>query len=81
MGLGEGWRISITNSSCESNIKHEGGAIFVWGCMTACDMGYVCKIKGKVTQALYLSILQDGVVKTIERSCFNLSRVIFKNEI
>ena len=29
-------------------------------------MGYMCKIEGKMTQGLYLSILQDGVMKIIE---------------
>jgi hypothetical protein len=53
-------------------IKHGGGAIFVWGCMT-CGMGYMCKIEGEMTQALYLSILQDGVMKTIEWYCVNPS--------
>ena len=46
--------------------KHAGGAILVWRCMIPRGMGYVCKIEGKLTQALYLIILQDGVMKTIE---------------
>ena len=33
--------------------------------MTSCAMDYKCKIKGKLTQTLYPSILQDGVIKTI----------------
>ena len=47
-------------------IKHASGAIFVWGRMTSRGMDYVCKIEGRMTQALYLTILQDGVMKTIE---------------
>ena len=47
-------------------IKHEGGVVFVWGCMTSGGMGYMCKIKGKMTPTLYLSIPQDGVRKIIE---------------
>ena len=42
-------------------IKHGGGGIFVWGCMISCGTHYTCKIEGKIIQALYLSILQDGV--------------------
>ena len=38
-------------------VKHGGGVIFVWGCMTSCGMGYMRKIEGKMTQATYLSIL------------------------
>ena len=47
---------------------------FVWGCMTSSGMGYMCKIEGKMTQARYLSMLQDGVMETIERCRFNPSR-------
>ena len=45
-------------------VKHGGGAIFVWGCMTSCGMDYMCKIEGKMAQALYLIILQYEVMKT-----------------
>ena len=61
-------------------IKHGGGAVFVWGCVTSCGMGSVCKIEEKVTQALYLSILQDGVMKTIEWLCFKPCCVIFQHD-
>ena len=61
-------------------IKHGGGVIFVWSCMTSHGMGYMRKIKGKMTQALYLSILQDEVMKTIEWYYFNPSCVIFQQD-
>jgi hypothetical protein len=61
-------------------IKHGGGVIFMWGWMTSCDMGCMCKIEGKMTQNLYLSILQDGVMKTIEWYYFNPLRVIFQHD-
>ena len=48
-------------------VRHEGGAIFVWGCMPSLGMGYMCKIKGEMTHTLYLSILHDEVLKTIDR--------------
>ena len=56
-------------------IEHGGGAIFMLGCMTSHGTGYMCKKEGKITQALYLNILQDGVTNTIEWYHFNLSRV------
>ena len=59
-------------------VKHGGGpAIVVWGCMTSCGMGSHVQDRGKMTQALYFSILQDEVMKTIEWYRFNLSHVIF----
>ena len=51
---------------CIRQLKHGGGAILVWGCMTSCDMGYMFKIEGTTTQTLYLGNLQDGVMETLE---------------
>ena len=48
--------------------------------MTSYGTGYMCKIKGKMTQVLYLSILQNGVMKTIEWCHFNPSRVIYQHD-
>ena len=48
--------------------------------MTSSNMGYMCKIKEKTTQALYLTILRDGVTKTIEWYRFNPSCVIFQHD-
>jgi hypothetical protein len=56
----------ITSSSRESDSYTWRWCNFVWGCMTSHGMGYMCKIEGKMTQALYLSILRVGVMKTIE---------------
>ena len=56
--------------------KHGGGAIFGLGC----EMCYKSKIKGKMTQVLNLSILEDGVMKIIEWYCFKPSRVIFQHD-
>ena len=46
----------------------------------SCGMGKMCKIEGKMTQALYLNILWDGVMKTIEWHHFNPSHVIFQHD-
>jgi hypothetical protein len=60
-------------------VKHGGGAIFVWDCMTSHAMDYMCKIiKGEMTRALSLGIIQDEVMETIERYNYNPSCVIFQ---
>ena len=52
----------------------------MWGCMTSHGKGYICKIERKMTQAFYLIILQNGVMKTIEWYHFDHSRVIFQHD-
>ena len=44
------------------------------------NLNYMCKIEGKMTQVLYVSILQNGVMKTIEWCHFNPSRIIFRHD-
>jgi hypothetical protein len=41
---------------------------------------FLFKIEGIMAQTQYLSILQDGVVKTIEWDRFNPSHVIFQHD-
>ena len=60
-------------------IKHGGGAIFVWDCMISFGMSYMRRIEGKSSQALHLSILQDGDMKTIEWCRLNSPRVMILN--
>ena len=43
-------------------------------------MGYMCKTKGKMTQALYHSIFHIGAMKTFEWYCLNTSRIIFHHD-
>ena len=78
--LGKGWISELQVHHRSQKVKHGGGAIFVWGCMTSHAMDYMCKIKMKMTQALYLSILQDEVMETIEWYSYNPSHVIFQHD-
>ena len=61
-------------------VEHGGGANFCVGLNDFPLHGYKCEIDGKMTQALYLSGLQDGVTKTIEWCRFNSSCVIFQRD-
>ena len=49
----------------------------MWGCMTSRGMSCMHKIEGEMTQGMYLSILQDRVMKRIEWYRFNPSLVIY----
>ena len=64
--LGEDGESQLQAHQLSQAIKHGGGAVLVWGCMASRGMGHMGKIEGKMTHAMYLSILQDGVMKTIE---------------
>ena len=78
LGVGWGWRILIKSSSYESDNSIWRWCNFCVGCMTSHSVSYMCKIEEKMTQALYLRILQDGVMKRIEWYHFNPSHVSFQ---
>ena len=47
-------------------VKHGGGSIIIWGCMTAQGVGWMCKIEGKMDKEGYLEILKDELLQTFE---------------
>ena len=34
-------------------VKHGGGSIMIWGCMTALGAGFMCQIVGRMNKELY----------------------------
>jgi hypothetical protein len=61
-------------------VKHGGGSIMIWGCMTAQGRGYMCKIDETMDQHLYNTILEDELMATIEWYGLDPSRVIFQHD-
>jgi hypothetical protein len=64
----------------KQTVKHGGGSIMVWGCMTHLGPGYMCKIKVTMDQHLYKSILEDELVRTMEYYGMKLEIVIFQHD-
>ena len=82
---GRSWYWARDNTSLKPDhvkqtIKHGGGSIIVWGCMTAKGPGYLCKIDGRMDQALYQQILEDELQKTIEHYNFKADDTIFQHD-
>src|SRR4051794_37514246 len=49
----------------KQTVKHGGGSVMIWACMTAEGPGFMCKIHGNMDQYVYKSILEVELVKTI----------------
>ena len=61
-------------------MKHGGGGVMIWGCMTSQGVGYLCKIDGTMDQHLYKSILEDELLQTIEYYNLEKAQVIFQHD-
>ena len=46
-------------------MKHGGGNVMVWGCVTAMGLGRIIKIDGNMDGLLYTKILNDDVLGTL----------------
>src|SRR5271169_3083021 len=57
---------SLRDRDEEGKAKHGGGSIMVWGCMTGQGVGFACWVQGWMNSDLYISILEDELLNTIE---------------
>jgi transposase len=61
-------------------VKHGGGNIKIWGCITAHGVGYMCKIENNLDSNLYLEILKGELVNTIKFYRLDESKIIFQHD-
>jgi hypothetical protein len=64
----------------QKTIKHGGGSLMVWGCMTAQGPGYLTKIDNGLDADLYCGILNDELQKTIDWYGLDRAKVIFQQD-
>jgi transposase len=64
----------------QATVKHGGGSLMVWGCMTAQGPGYLTKIDQGLDAELYCSILEDELQATVEWYGMDRDKVIFQHD-
>ena len=64
----------------KETVKHGGGSIMIWGCMTAHGPGFMCKLIGTMDQHVYKSILEGELLTTIDWYNLDADRVIFQHD-
>ena len=67
----------LGSNQVQKTLKHGGGSIMVWGCMTAERSGFLTKIEGGLDAELYCSILEDELKQTMEWYRLEHNKVIF----
>ncbi len=74
----DGERLQLRN--VKQTVKHGGGSLMIWGCMTARGPGYICKIEGTMDQYLYKQILEEDLYETIKEYEIDVNYTIFQHD-
>jgi hypothetical protein len=61
-------------------VKHGGGSIMRWGCLTCRDLGSLQNIKGHLNARGYIAILEQDPCSTLLAFGFNLEEIIFQQD-
>ena len=70
----------LRDDQMQQMVKHGGGSLMVWGCMTWNGPGYLCNISGKVDSDFYIQILEDELLQTLEWYGLSKGDVIFQQD-
>jgi transposase len=64
----------------EPTVKHGGGSIFLWACMTANGVGFMAKIDNGLDANLYREILNGELADTVKWYGMNWDQIIFQHD-
>ena len=61
-------------------VKHGGGSLMMWGCMTAQGVGHACRIDGNMDSTLYQNILADELLGTLDWYGLQRDNIVFQHD-
>ncbi len=72
------WYYSHSGEEYQENcalptIKHGGGSIMVWGCMTTAGTGELRFIEGSMDSNMYCDILKQSRIPSLQKLFFNIT--------
>ena len=70
----------LSNRVVQGTVKFGGGSVMMWGCMTWQGIGYATKIDGRMDEDLYLQILKDELLETLQFYGLDPPDIIFQQD-
>jgi len=61
-------------------VKHGGGNVIVWGCITAEGLGWISRIDGNMDAVLYVEILNNDFLGTLHDLDINKTNIYFQQD-
>ena len=49
-------------------VKHAGGSVMVWGCMSAASTGYLQFIEGTINANMYCDLLKQSMIPSLRKT-------------
>jgi transposase len=81
---GRCWSYKRKDQARETNavetVKYGGGRVMVWGCMTWNGLGHSCRILGNMDASLYVEILKDEFLGSLELHDLDEDDVVFQQD-
>ncbi|EUC61983.1 transposable element Tcb2 transposase, partial [Rhizoctonia solani AG-3 Rhs1AP] len=77
------WRrpgLALDPRYTRKTVKHGGGSIMVWGCITADGVGRLHRIDGRLTAVRYTQILENELLGTMREHSLFPRRTIFQHD-
>ena len=70
----------LSNRLVKPTTKFGGGSLILWSCMSWDGMGFMWKIGGRMDEDLYVNILKDELLNSIEHFSKIVSDIIFQQD-
>ena len=68
-------------SQClQPTVKHSGGTVMVWGCISYYGMGNLVVLEGRVNKDMYLKVIQENIVPSANAMNFPNGKFIYQED-
>ncbi|KAG1489733.1 hypothetical protein G6F49_011457 [Rhizopus delemar] len=76
----DNWKRVIFSDKTKKIVKHEGGNIMVWSCLTWEGIGWIVDVGHRISSEGYLEVLKDDLFKTMRSYGLDSSKMVFQQD-